>query len=126
MKTAVRIIDNGGTPKIEGTRLTVMDVFYYLHRGRDFDYIHRAMPKLTRDEFDAVVEFVRIHRDRLVEMDDQIEERNRREMAEQEAKGIRRPIDESIPLAERIARLRAVMERQTAERAEKTRDHVAD
>ena len=35
-----------------------MDVFYYLHRGYDFDFIHAAMPSLTREQFDAVQETV--------------------------------------------------------------------
>jgi hypothetical protein len=29
----VRIVDIGRGPQIEGHRLTVMDVFYYLHRA---------------------------------------------------------------------------------------------
>ena len=67
--TKVRIIDIGRGPQIEGHRLTVMDVFYYLHRGCDFDFIHRAMPTLTRPEFDAVVEYVQEHHAELVEED---------------------------------------------------------
>ena len=35
----VRIVDLGRGPQIEGHRLTVMDVFYYLHRGYDFDQV---------------------------------------------------------------------------------------
>ena len=50
----VRIVDYGRGPQIEDHRLTVMDVFYYLHRGYDFDFIHRAMPTLTCEQFDAV------------------------------------------------------------------------
>jgi uncharacterized protein (DUF433 family) len=46
---SARIIDIGRGPQIEGHRLTVLDVFYYLQRGYDFDFIHRAMPTLTRD-----------------------------------------------------------------------------
>ena len=43
----IRIVDTGRGPQIEGSRITVMDVFYYLRRGYDFDFIHRAMPSLT-------------------------------------------------------------------------------
>ena len=70
----LRIIDVGRGPQIEGHRLTVMDVFYYLHRGYDFDFIHRAMPSLTRAQFDAVVEYVNEHHDELVEKDRRVEE----------------------------------------------------
>src|SRR5690242_15890028 len=74
----VAIVDLGRGPQIEGHRLTVMDVFYYLHRGYDFDFIHQAMPSLTRDQFDAVVEYVGQHHDELVEKDRRVEELNRR------------------------------------------------
>ena len=66
MKT-VQIIDLGRGPQIEGSRITVMDVFYYLHRGRDFDFTRRAMPSLTREQFDAVVAYVSEHHDELAE-----------------------------------------------------------
>src|SRR5438045_9746093 len=101
----VQIVDHGRGPQIAGHRLTVMDVFYYLHRGRDFDYIHRAMPSLTRAEFDAVVEYVGQHHDELVEVDRLVEERNRKGIEEQKAKGLYHEIDESVPLEQRVERL---------------------
>ena len=73
MKT-VQIIDLGRGPQIEGSRITVMDVFYYLHRGHDFDFTHRAMPSLTREQFDAVVAYVSEHHDELAEKDRRVEE----------------------------------------------------
>ena len=93
MHATVKIVDIGRGPQIEGHRLTVMDVFYYLHRGYDFDFIHRAMPSLTREQFDAVVEYVGDHRDDLVEEDRQVEERIRRGSQEQKAKGLYHEID---------------------------------
>jgi len=50
-------------------------------------------------------------------MDNRVEERIRREMAEQEANGIRRPIDYSIPLEERIEKMRARLREIIAKRA---------
>jgi uncharacterized protein (DUF433 family) len=125
MKTAVRIIDNGGTPKIEGQRINVLDVFYYLRRGRDWEFIHRAMPKLTRDEFDAVIEFAKDHHDRLVEMDDRIEERNRRGIAEQKAKGFGSKLDGIESAEERRAILLEELRRQQALKAERNGDDSA-
>src|SRR5436305_4237382 len=84
---SVRIVDLGRGPQIEGHRLTVMDVFYYLHRGYDFDFIHRAMPTLTREQFDAVVEYVHGHHDELVEKDRRVEEFHQRGMEAQRARG---------------------------------------
>src|SRR5947208_12217120 len=83
----VRIVDVGRGPQIEGHRLTVMDVFCYLHRGYDFDFIHRAMPSLTREQFEAVVEYVNEHREELVERDRRVEEFHQRGMAAQHARG---------------------------------------
>ncbi len=83
----VRIVDIGRGPQIEGHRLTVMDVFYYLHRGHDFDFIHRALPSLTREQFIAVVEYVNAHHEELAEEDRYVEQRIQEEIAEQKAKG---------------------------------------
>src|ERR1051325_2717783 len=106
---SVRIVDVGRGPQIEGHRLTVMDVFYYLHRGRDFDFIHRAMPSLTRQQFDAVVEYVNEHGDELAEEDRLVEARIRQGIAEQKARGLHREIDTSVPVEERAARLKEKM-----------------
>jgi uncharacterized protein (DUF433 family) len=115
----VRIVDIGRGPQIEGHRLTVMDVFSYLHRGRDFDFIHMAMPSLTRAEFDAVVEYVNRHHDELVEKDRRAEEWIGRGIVEQKAKGLYIEIDESVPVEVRAERLKAKMRQKIKERAEK-------
>src|SRR5438046_2820039 len=93
-RNKVQIVDVGRGPQIEGHRLTVMDVFYYLHRGHDFDFIHRAMPSLTREEFDAVVDYANKHRDELAEKDRRAEEFIKKGIAEQRAKGLHHDIDE--------------------------------
>src|ERR1700683_5028253 len=103
---SIQIVDLGRGPQLQGHRLTVMDVFYYLHRGRDFDFIHRAMPSLTREQFDAVVEYVKEHHDELVEKDRRVEEFHRRQIAEQEAKGLRPKIDHSVPVEVRVERMK--------------------
>src|SRR4029077_21099640 len=82
-----RIVDRGRGPQIEGHRLTVLDVFYYLHRGYDFDFIHRAMPSLVREEFDAIVAYVKEHHEELLERDRRAEEFVRQGAAEQSARG---------------------------------------
>lgn len=119
MKTdVVRIVDVGRGPQIEGHRLTVLDVFYYLHRGYDFDFIHRAMPTLTRAQFDAVVEYVHEHHDDLVEKDRRVEERNKKGIAEQKAKGLHHEIDDSVPVEVRAARLKERLRQRLKEQAE--------
>src|SRR5712691_3084235 len=88
MKTnVVRIVDVGRGPQIEGHRLTVMDVFYYLHCGYDFEFIHRAMPSLTREQFDAIVEYANEHKEELVEQDRKVDEFHQRGIEAQHARG---------------------------------------
>jgi uncharacterized protein (DUF433 family) len=116
-RRTVRIVDLGRGPQIEGQRLTVMDVFYYLHRGYDFDFIHQAMPSLTRDQFDAVVEYVGRHHDELVEKDRRVEEFHRRGIEAQRARGgIFAESDENPTTEERVARLKEKIERKKAQK----------
>jgi uncharacterized protein (DUF433 family) len=124
--TTVRIVDIGRGPQIEGHRLTVMDVFYYLHRGYDFEFIHRAMPTLTREQFDGVVEYVNEHREELIEEDKRVDEFHRRGIAEQKAKGLYHEIDHSVPVEVRAARLKEKLQRRKKEEAEKNGGHAAD
>lgn len=101
-----QIIDIGRGPQLSTSRITVLDIFYYLHRGHDFEFVHEAMPRVSREEFDLVLEYVKQHHAELVEEDRQAEEFIRRGIEEQKAKGLYREIDESIPLEERIAALK--------------------
>jgi uncharacterized protein (DUF433 family) len=111
-----RIVDQGRGPQIEGHRLTVMDVFYYLHRGYDFEFIHRAMPSLTREQFDAVVAYINDHRDELIERDRRIDEFHKRGADAQRARGgVFAEADEHLSTEERVARLKAKMEQRPAE-----------
>jgi hypothetical protein len=123
MKTTVRIVDYGRGPQIEDHRLTVMDVFYYLHRGRDWEFIHRALPSLKRDEFDAVVIYVREHYNELAEADRRVEERNQRGIEEQNQ---RRPrlVDPDAPPEERLNQLKEALRRRLAAQTERNGDHA--
>ncbi len=125
MKTGVQIVDYGRGPQIEGSRLTVMDVFYYLHRGCDWEFIQRALPRLNRDEFDAVVEYVNEHRDELTEMDRRVEERNQRGIAEQNAKGLGSRLEDIESADERYDFLLAELRRQQAPKLERNGDNAA-
>src|SRR5437667_2834033 len=65
----IEIVDYGRGPQLSTTRITVLDIFYYLHRGYDFDTIQHIMPTLSRAEFDVVLQYVRLHQDELAEED---------------------------------------------------------
>lgn len=119
MKTDIQIVDCGRGPQLSTSRITVMDVFYYLHRGRDWDLVHRAMPSLSREEFDVVLEYINQHRDELVEKDRRVEERNQQGIAEQKAKGLHHEIDVSVPVAVRAERLKEKLRQRLKEQAEK-------
>jgi hypothetical protein len=105
----IEIVDRGRGAQLSTSRITVLDVFYYLHRGHDFASIRQIMPNLTREEFDVVAAYVQQHQDELIEQDRRAEELIRRGLEEQRAKALYREIDETVPLAERIARLKAKM-----------------
>src|SRR5437588_3574230 len=103
MKTeTVQIVERGRGPQLATSRITVLDIFYYLHRGYDFDFIRQAMPSLSREEFDVVAEYVKEHHDELVEQDRRADEFIQRGIAAQKAKGLYHEIDESVPLEERV------------------------
>lgn len=106
----IQIVDRGRGPQLSTTRITVLDIFYYLHRGHDFDFIQHAMPSLSREEYDVVMEYVKEHHGELVERDRRAEEFIQRGIAEQKAKGLYQEIDESVPLEKRIARLKEKMD----------------
>ncbi len=118
MKTEIsEIVDRGRGPQLATSRITVLDVFYYLHRGYDFDFIQRAMPSLTHDEFDVVVDYVKNHLDELVEMDRRADEFHKRGMEAQHAKGgIFAPAEENLTSEERVARLKEKMQQKLAEK----------
>src|SRR5437588_4461580 len=108
MKTeTVQIVERGRGPQLATSRITVLDVFYYLHRGYDFDFIHQAMPSWTRSQFDDVVQYVKEHHSELVEKDLRIEEFHKRGIQAQRAQGgIFADDDEQLSTDDRIARLK--------------------
>lgn len=117
MKTeTIRIIDCGRGPQLSTTRITVLDIFYYLHRGYDFTDIQRIMPTITRPEYDIVEEYVKTHVEELVEADRRAEDFIRKGAVSQRAKGLLPPIDPMIPNEQRIARLKVKLHQRRAEK----------
>lgn len=111
----IQIIDCGRGPQLSTTRITVLDVFYYLHRGYDFAAVHRIMPTLTRAEYDVVEEYANEHRQELVEADRRAEEFIQQGIAAQKAKGLLPDTDPAMPQEQRLARLKAKLHQQRAE-----------
>jgi hypothetical protein len=118
METAmIQIIDHGRGPQLSTTRITVLDVFYYLHRDHDFSVIQQVMPTLSREEFDVVVEYVNGHRDELVEEDSKAEEFIRQGVEAQRARGgIFAGPNENFTPEQRVARLKDILRQKMAEK----------
>lgn len=118
MKTeTIQIVDHGRGPQLSTTRITVLDVFYYLHRGYDFDAIHDIMPTLSRAEFDVVLEYVKAHREELVEKDRRAEEFIQRGMEAQRARGgIFAEPNDDLTTEQSVARLRNIMHQRMAKK----------
>jgi uncharacterized protein (DUF433 family) len=102
----VRIVDLGRGPQIEGHRITVMDVFYYVHRDCNFEFIQRAMPTLSRERYDAVMEYIREHYEELAAKDARVEELQRQEKEVLKAKGLYTEPDFTLSQEERIAQIK--------------------
>ncbi len=117
MKTeTIAIVDRGRGPQLSTCRITVLDVFCYLHRGYDFDFIQRAMPSLTREEFDAVSAYVKGHHAELVELDRRADEFHERNAAAQHAKGgIFAASEGNLTTEDRVARLKEKAKEKLAE-----------
>ena len=118
MKTeTIEIVDRGRGPQLSTARTTVLAVFYWVHRGYEWDEIHEIMPSLSRAEFDVVMEYIDQNRAELIEKDRRAEEYKEMRIAEQHARGgIFAPPDESIPREERVAKLREKLRQKIAEK----------
>ena len=111
----IQIIDRGRGPQLSTTRITVMDVFYWFHRGYGWDEIRDLMPTLSREELEVVAAYVNEHHDELVEKDRRVEENTQKRIAEQHALGFGPP-DESLTRDQRVARLREKLRKRIAEK----------
>ena len=118
MKTeTIEIVDRGRGPQLSTTRITVLDIFYWLHRGYDWDRVHESMPSLTREEFDVVMDYVKQHHDELVERDRRAEEYQEQRIKAQHARGgIFAPADESMSQEEWVERFREKVRKRMAEK----------
>src|SRR5437773_4415367 len=112
----IQLVDRGRGLQLSTSRITVMDVFYYLHRGYDFAVIHDIMPSLTREEFDLIAAYVTDHYDELAEEDRRVEEFHQRGIDAQRARGgIFAGSDDSLTSEEGAARLKDRLKQVQAE-----------
>ncbi len=118
MKTeTIEIIDRGRGPQLSTSRITVMDVFYWYHRGQSWDQILEMIPALSREELDAIIAYVNQHHDELAERDRRVDEIHAKRMAEQQARGgIFAGPDQSLTREERLALLRHKLLQKIAEK----------
>jgi uncharacterized protein (DUF433 family) len=63
--------------RIAGTRITVWDIVYYLENGRDPEYIAEILP-VTVEQVQAAVRYIEEHKEEVMAVHRQIEERNAR------------------------------------------------
>jgi uncharacterized protein (DUF433 family) len=113
----IEIVDRGRGPQLSTSRITVMDVFYWFHRGNSWDQILEMIPALSHDEIDAIAAYVAKHHDELVEWDRLADERTARRIAEQHARGgIFALPDETLSRDERVAMMREKLRARIAEK----------
>src|ERR1700722_17267565 len=88
MKTeTIEIVDRGRGPQLSTTRITVLDVFYWIHRGYGWEEISDLLPTLSLEEISVVKDYVAKHHAELVEKDRLAEEFKEKRIAEQRARG---------------------------------------
>jgi uncharacterized protein (DUF433 family) len=68
------IIDRGGTPRLANSRINVYDVVHYLEHGRSANYIALVL-NLTLAEVGALVRYIEEHKEEVMAVHRQIEER---------------------------------------------------
>ncbi|MBI2804080.1 MAG: hypothetical protein HYX68_03750 [Planctomycetes bacterium] len=118
MKTeTVELVNRGRGLQLSTSRITVMDVFYWSHRGYAWDEILQLMPALSRAELDVIADYINKHQDELAQRDRRVEEIQEKRIAEQQARGgIFAPPDENMTHEEWVARLREKVMRRKAEK----------
>ena len=110
MKIDIQIIDRGRGPQLSTSRITVQDVLPYLQQQYTPEQIREIMPVLTLAEIDVIQQYIRDHREAVLERDRQIRER---------AAARQRPGEEERERQERkerIDRARQMIQRSKQER----------
>ena len=117
----IGIVDRGRGPQLSTSRITVLDIFYYLHRGHGFDVVQQAMPSLSWQEFGVVPEYIKAHHDELVEKDRNAEEFIRKGIeAQRQRGGIFAESAENLTTEQRVARLKQkLMQRMAQQNGER-------
>ena len=70
----ITIVNTGSGPRLAGTRITVYDVVHYLEHGRSPTYI-AAVLSLSTAEVRAVMQYIEEHKEEVMAVHRQIEER---------------------------------------------------
>jgi hypothetical protein len=83
MSEVPAIIDSGGGPKLSTCRITVQDVFPYLHWSND--RIREVMPILREDEIEVIRLYVAEHLDEVAAEDRMIRARSEARLTSAEA-----------------------------------------
>jgi uncharacterized protein (DUF433 family) len=63
--------------RIDGTRITIYDIVYYLERGRRAEEIARILP-VTLEQVQTAIQYIEEHKAEVMEVHRQIEERHAR------------------------------------------------
>jgi uncharacterized protein (DUF433 family) len=113
MKTeTIEIVDRGRGPQLSTTRITVLDVFYWIHRGHGWEEIPDLLPTLSHEEIAVVKDYVAKHHTELVEKDRRAEEYKEKRIAEQRARGgIFAGPDPNLTNEQRMALLREKLDK---------------
>jgi len=112
MTGKISLVDRGRALQLSTTRITVQDLVPYFQQGCSHEEIMRWIPTLTHEEITVVEQYYQQHKAELDEEDRQIREYREEQIRWQR---LRFPQFEGTH-EERMARLRALLERRRHEK----------
>ena len=102
---AVQIVDRGRGPQLSTCRITVQDLVPYLQQNCTYEEIMAIMPVLTREEIQAVQQYVCDNYEAVMEQDRRIRERTAKRTTPPEIEEIRKKGHaKALALMEQFAR----------------------
>lgn len=103
------IVDHGGTPRLARSRINVYDVVHYLEGGHSVNLIALTL-RITIAETEALIRYIEEHKEEVMAVHRQIEERN--------ARGNPPEVEAILASSPKVAKIRARWEEIQRKRAQ--------
>lgn len=88
MTREIKIVERGRGPQLSTSRVTVQDLVPYFQDGCSQEEIQRWIPTLSAEEIQVVARYIHDHKEKVMEQDRRIRERNANRVVTPEARSI--------------------------------------